>query len=121
MKPINTSHNRRIGRWGEEAAAQYLVDLGDELIGSNIRTPYGEIDILTRRADVTVFVEVKTRTSAGFGLPEEAVNARKLEHMRQAAEYYAARNGIDHWQLDVISVEGKPGRPPTFTHFENIS
>jgi len=110
-----------VGQWGEAAAAGYLASLGFELVASNVRTPYGEIDLVMRCDDLTVFVEVKARTSAGFGLPEEAVNARKLEHMRSAAEHYAAQNGIDHWQLDVIAVEGKPGSIPLFTHFENVS
>lgn len=121
MKSRDTSHNRTIGRWGEKAAAQYLADQGYKLIGSNIRTPYGEIDLIVRREDMTVFVEVKTRTSASFGLPEEAVSARKMEHMLNAAHYYASGNGIDHWQIDVISVEGRPGTIPVFTHFENIA
>jgi len=121
MKAGSDSHNRVIGRWGEAAAAQYLTDLGWELIANNVRTPYGEIDLIARQADLTIFVEVKARTSAAFGLPEEAVTTRKLEHMTHAAGYYAAENDIDHWRIDVISVEGKPGSPPKLTHFENIT
>lgn len=121
MKTGSGSHNRTIGRWGEAAAAQYLTGLGWELIANNVRTPYGEIDLIARQADLTIFVEVKARTSATFGLPEEAVTARKLEHMIHAAEHYAGENGVDHWRIDVISVEGKPGSPPKLTHFEDIS
>lgn len=121
MKPTGTSHNRTIGSWGENAAARYLVEQGYEWIASNVRTPYGEIDLIFRHMGLTVFVEVKTRTSASFGLPEVSISPRKLDHMLHAAEYYAARSGIDHWQIDVISVEGKPGSIPLFTHFESIA
>ncbi|HEY5901844.1 MAG TPA: YraN family protein [Anaerolineales bacterium] len=114
------THNQSIARWGEDAAAQFILSLDCQIVARNTRTPYGEIDIVARRGDVTIFVEVKARTSATFGLPEEAVNARKLAHMLAAAEHYAAANGIDHWQIDVISVEGRPGSPPLITHFENV-
>jgi putative endonuclease len=115
------THNQSIGRWGEDAAAQYMTSRGCELLARNVRTPYGEIDIVARRGDVTIFVEVKARTSAAFGLPEEAVGARKMAHMLAAAEHYAADNGIDHWQIDVISIEGRPGSQPLITHFENAA
>jgi putative endonuclease len=114
-----TAHNQRIGQWGETIAADHLSAQGCEIIARNVRTPYGEIDLIARRADVIVFIEVKTRTSASFGLPEVAVSARKQQHMLAAAEHYAAEHEIDHWQIDVISVEGKPGTEPVITHFEN--
>jgi len=118
---MNTKHNRRIGQWGEALATDYFVGKGCEIVARNFRTPYGEIDIVARRLDVTIFVEVKTRTSAAFGLPEEAVNPRKLQHMLAAAAHYAAEYDIDHWQIDVIAVEGRPGSTPVVTHFENIA
>lgn len=87
----------------------------------NIRTPYGEIDIIARLDDLTVFVEVKTRTTRSFGLPESALTPRKLKHMRAAAEYYAAEHEIDTWQCDALAVEGIPGVTPRIEHFENVT
>lgn len=112
-------HNQQIGKWGEEAVAAYLAERGYEIIARNVRTPYGEIDIVAKQADITIFVEVKARTSNKMGLPEESVNLRKQAHMLACAEHYAAENAIDHWQIDVISVEGKVGLKPKITHFEN--
>ena len=112
-------HNQRIGKWGENAAAEYLITRGYEIITRNARTPYGEIDIVATQADITIFVEVKSRTSLKMGLPEESVNLRKQAHMFACAEHYAAENAIDHWQIDVIAVEGKLGLRPKITHFEN--
>jgi putative endonuclease len=112
-------HNQRIGRWGEEAVAAYLAERGYEILARNARTPYGEIDIVARQVDITIFVEVKTRTSNKMGLPEDSVNLRKQAHMVACAEHYAAENDIDHWQIDVVAVEGKTGSKPTITHFEN--
>jgi len=39
--------------------------------------------------------------------------------MLNAAQHYAAENEIDHWQIDVIAIEGRPGDVPVITHFEN--
>lgn len=113
------THNQRVGQWGEGTAADHLTGRGCEIIARNVRTPYGEIDIVAKQGDVTLFVEVKTRTSDTMGLPEESITARKRQHMLSAAEQYAMEHEIDHWQIDVISVEGKPGSIPKITYFEN--
>jgi putative endonuclease len=112
-------HNQRIGKWGEDTATEYLTQHGYEIITRNARTPYGEIDIVARQGDIIIFVEVKTRTSNKMGLPEESITARKREHMLAAADHYAAEHEIDHWQIDVISIEGKPEAQPKITYFEN--
>ena len=112
-------HNQKIGKWGEDAVTAYLAERGYEIIARNARTPYGEIDIVARQDDITIFVEVKSRTSNKMGLPEESVNLRKQARMLACAEHYAAENEVDHWQIDVIAVEGKVGLEPKITHFEN--
>jgi len=112
-------HNQRIGQWGEETAVEHLTQLGYEILARNIRTPYGEIDVVARQGNMTIFVEIKTRTSNTMGLPEDSINARKRQHMIAAAEHYAAESEIEYWQIDVIAIEGKPDTNPTITHFEN--
>ena len=112
-------HNQRIGKWGEETAVEYLMQKGCEIIGQNVRTPYGEIDIVAKQGETIIFIEVKTRTSNTMGLPEEAITSRKREHMIACAEHYATEHEIDSWQIDVISIEGKPGAIPIITYFEN--
>ena len=116
-----SKHNQAIGRWGEQVAAEYLQTRGYELVDSNVRTPYGEIDLIVRRGEIVIFVEVKTRTSASYGYPEESITPRKQEHMFASAEHYAQENALEHWQIDAISVEGKPsGKSPKITHFEDV-
>ena len=112
-------HNQRIGMWGEAAVADYLLEQGYEILARNARTPYGEIDIVARQADITIFVEVKTLRSSKNFFPEQNVTARKQAHMLACAEHYAAEHAIDHWQIDVIAVEGKVGAEPKITHFAN--
>jgi putative endonuclease len=112
-------HNQRLGKWGEDAVAGYLAGRGYEIIVRNARTPYGEIDIVTKQADITIFVEVKTLTSSRNFFPEQNVTTRKRAHMVACAEHYASENAIEHWQIDVIAVEGRAGLEPKITHFEN--
>jgi putative endonuclease len=114
-----SGRNQKVGAWGEGVAAKYLENHEYIIIARNVRTPYGEIDIVAEKDGFTIFVEVKTRTSSSMGPPEISVTLRKQEHMVATAEYYAQENEIDHWQIDVIAVEEKPGEHPVFTHFEN--
>ncbi len=112
-------HNQSVGRWGEETAAAYLDQRGYEILARNARTPYGEIDIIAKQGAITIFIEVKTLTSSKNFFPEQNVNARKRGHMLACAEHFAVENAIDHWQIDVIAIEGKQGLKPKITHFEN--
>jgi putative endonuclease len=113
------NHKQKIGAWGENMAAKHLEERGYTIIARNLRTPHGETDIIVEKDGITIFVEVKTRTSSSLGPPEISVTPRKQEHMLAAAEYYAQEHEIDHWQIDVIAVEGKLGEQPEITHFEN--
>jgi putative endonuclease len=112
---------QRIGKWGENFAARYLEQTGDEILERNYRTPYGEIDLITRRGTQTVFVEVKARTGTGFGLPEQAVTTAKQQHLLQAIQaYWLAHEPEDDWQVDVIAILLEPGdKEPQLAHFEN--
>jgi putative endonuclease len=114
-----TKYKKDIGAWGESIAADWLANNGYQIVGRNIRTPYGEIDIVALQGDVTIFVEVKTLTSSKEYFPEKNISARKQQHMLNAAQYYAAEHKINHFQIDAIAVEGKPGSEPVITHFEN--
>src|SRR4030065_448823 len=76
------------GRLGEDAAATFLTKEGYKIVERNFRCPLGEIDIVAVDKGVLVFVEVKTRSSNKFGLPEEAVNRRKQHQMAKTTQFY---------------------------------
>ncbi|NPA30788.1 MAG: YraN family protein [Chloroflexi bacterium] len=115
---------RRLARQGEAWAARYLQARGYAILGRNVRTPYGEIDIVARDGDQVVFVEVKTRSTRGFGWPEDAVTARKLAHMHAAAEHYLAEHDPEArwpWRLDVLALYWPdPAAPPQVRHWTDV-
>ena len=114
-----------LGRWGEAHAADYLQQQGYTVIARNVRTPYGEIDLIVQQKSegetIAVFVEVKTRTSKTFGYPEEAITPRKQLNLVSAAQHYLQEHpDLDkNWRIDVIAIERYPERSPIINHFEN--
>jgi putative endonuclease len=85
--------NSNLGAYGERVAARRLVDEGMVLVDRNWRCDLGEIDLVLREGDVLVFCEVKTRTSASYGHPLEAVGPAKGERLRQLAVRWVDEHG----------------------------
>jgi putative endonuclease len=79
---------RSIGARGETIAAEHLRSLGYEIVDTNVRTRYGEIDIIAREGETLVFVEVKARRGIRYGSPQEALSPRKQARLRSLAEAY---------------------------------
>jgi len=112
-----------IGKWGESAALNYLEGEGYTLVQRNFRSPDGEIDLIMKKNDELVFVEVKTRTTLDFGFPEEAVDDHKLDHLEAAAGWFLVEHTEfeENWRLDVVAVTGKLGSSsPEIKWFVNV-
>lgn len=106
------------GKRGEDFAADFLRKQGYKIVERNVRTPFGEIDLVCETRATTVFVEVKFRTSTAFGEPEEVVLGKKLERMRHAAEWYVTQRKLQGaYRLDVIGITGDP---PRCTHILDV-
>lgn len=123
-----TTTRQSLGRWGEQRAAVFLEQQGYEILGRNVRTAYGEIDLIARPAagpdgsPQLVFIEVKTRRSTRYGLPEEALTQQKQAHLLAAISAYLQEHPefdtLD-WRVDVISILlARPGASQ-IKHFEN--
>ncbi|MFA5124731.1 MAG: YraN family protein [Patescibacteria group bacterium] len=96
----------RLGKYGENLAAQFLIQRGYQVIEKNYYTQFGEIDLIVQLDDEILFVEVKTRTTDRTGWPETAVDYHKLRHLQKAARIFLNnRNWNCFWHLDIISVE----------------
>jgi len=100
---------RAHGDAAEERACRHLEEVGFTIVERNFRTRVGEIDIVARRADLLVFVEVRSRGDAGFGRPEETVSPAKRRRIVAAARRYLATVPSSSWRevrFDVIAIEG---------------
>jgi len=111
---IRYRFHRDTGKRGEDLAHRYLRAQGLLIVARNWRPPQGggEIDIIacepSAKGDILVFVEVKTRTSGEFSVPERNIDADKLMALRRAARDYArrARADTERLRFDVISITG---------------
>jgi putative endonuclease len=101
------------GREAEDLAAAYLAERGVEVIARNHRVRRGEVDLVCREGDVLCFVEVRSRTSAAQGGPEETVGPLKARRVVAAATDWAVRNGgLDRAiRFDVVAVTFGDGAP----------
>ncbi len=96
---------RQTGRAGEAEAAAYLSECGYRILARNYRTTAGEIDIVAEEGETLVFVEVKTRSGLGRGLPREAVDRGKIRRMTRAAYQYLAGQPEERpCRFDVVEV-----------------
>ena len=84
----------------------HLQRLGYAILGRNVRTRWGELDIVAREGEEFVFVEVKARVGGPDALPEESVTAAKAERLVRLAEaYMSGREGEEPpWRIDVVAV-----------------
>ena len=83
------------GKRGEEAAVKYLQKLGYTIIGRNFNCKLGEIDIIARRKEYLVFIEVKLRKNNKFGGAAMAVDRFKQQKIKKTAALYLQQKGIE--------------------------
>ncbi len=109
------------GATGEACASRYLESKGYSIVARNYRCRGGELDIVARKADRTVFVEVKERRTGDHGQGWEAVGYGKRRRLVRAALAFAARNGLleSALRFDVISVDWSAAGEPELRHDAN--
>jgi putative endonuclease len=95
-----------LGRSGEEAAVHFLEKKKYRILERGFRWHRGEIDIIASDRSTIVFVEVKTRKSYDFGLPEESVTPSKQRQVRKIAEAYLQKKHLQdvECRFDVLSI-----------------
>jgi putative endonuclease len=99
---------RALGIAGEDAAAAWYEANGYEVVARNWRCREGELDLVVRRNRTIVFCEVKSRSSAAFGSPAEAVNHLKRQRLRVLAGKWLDDFPIKMREIrfDVVTVLG---------------
>ena len=101
--------NKVKGNIGEELASEYLKDIGYKILNRNFKTKLGEIDIIAKDGNRIVFVEVKSKQTARFGMPRDMVTYKKQNTIRMVAEIYLKiTKNIDKLvRFDVIEILGE--------------
>jgi putative endonuclease len=109
-----------LGRRGEDEAVRYLEQRGLVVLSRNWRCRDGELDVVATDADRLVVCEVKTRSSTRFGLPAEAVDARKAHRIRQLTGAWLAAHHVPWVEVryDVVAVLVEPGAQVRVHHYE---
>ncbi|MFK7033308.1 YraN family protein [Flavobacterium oreochromis] len=94
-----------LGKQGEQIAVDYLLKNGYEILEQNYQARKGEIDIIARKEDWLIVIEVKTRTSVEYGNPEDFVNKKKIKLLVKAIDEYVEKTNLDlEIRFDIISV-----------------
>lgn len=110
----------RVGREGEEAARQYLEGLGYRVLHINWRSGHYELDIVARRPEWLVVVEVKTRDRHRILEPEDAVDAAKIRRTVAAADAYVQTFDIDlPVRFDILSLIKRSDGSYRIEHIED--
>ncbi|MBF0588196.1 MAG: YraN family protein [Magnetococcales bacterium] len=126
---IETMHadpRRRFGNAAEGQAAQFMESQGYRIIGRNVRTRYGELDLVATQGGILVFCEVKARLSEGAGSPEEAISPAKQKKLAKLAAAFLwqhqewseapcrfdavfVRRDRQGWQIKLLEDAFRPG------------
>ena len=111
-------HNE-LGKLGEEMAVEFLQKSGYEILETNWTFQKAEIDIIARKAETVAIVEVKTRSSIDFGLPQEFVKPKKIQLLVKAVNEYITINDLDvEVRFDIIAIH-KTANEFVIEHLEN--
>lgn len=107
-------------------AEDFLKKKGYDVVDRNFRTKWGEIDLVCRKKDVIIFVEVKTRIGEKFGLPEDAFNKDKMFRLRRNADAYMAFNAkqFSSYKIEGVCIvmdERELDRARRIDHYEDLN
>ena len=95
----------------EAMAAAFLEHKGLRILARNYRCRLGEIDLVAREGDTTVFVEVRSRGSSAFGGAAASITAAKRQRLVKAARHYISRQrALPQCRFDALLIEGEPPR-----------
>lgn len=112
-----------LGRLGEQAAAEFLIGCGMEVVARNWRCRRGEIDLVCLDHRTLVFCEVKTRRGEAFGGPLAAITAQKAARLRLLVGEYLAAEGAHPGPLriDAVGILWGAGGPQSIRHIRGAA
>lgn len=106
------------GSYGEKIARDHLIENKYQILEQNLRNNLGEIDIIAKKDNIIVFIEVKSRSTINYGFPYEAVNYRKQSKIINVANTYIKLKKLKDYQFrfDIIEIFLKSKK---INHIEN--
>ena len=115
-------NKRRFGIIGEKIAQGYLINKGYQILYTNFYTKKGEIDIVAKKHEIIIFIEVKTRSNLNYGTPAMAVNYIKKKHLKTVAKMFLHKNFLYGYDVrfDVVEIFIKDGKCK-INHIEGIN
>ena len=94
-----------LGKLGEELAVEFLQKSGYEIVERNWTFQKAEIDIIAKIGDTLAVIEVKTRSSLDFGLPQDFVKPKKIQLLVKAVNEYIISKDLDvEVRFDIIAI-----------------
>ncbi|MFC1780620.1 YraN family protein [Patescibacteria group bacterium] len=117
-----SKYKKQLGKMGEDYAVEYLESKRYEVIGRNVYIGDGEIDIVTKKDDMIVFVEVKTRKSDKYVDILDSIDEAKEEALVTSCEEYLIKNDLEtaDYRIDLIGIILNKGIVEKFEHVEGI-
>jgi putative endonuclease len=111
-------HNE-LGKKGEQLAVDFLIENNYAIIERNYRFDKAEVDIMAKKDDVLAIVEVKTRSTADFGNPQDFVKPKQIKNLVKAVNEYVDSNQLDlEVRFDIIAIVKQRNRYD-IEHLEN--
>jgi putative endonuclease len=102
-------HNE-LGKLGEDLAVDFLIKNDYEILETNYIFQKAEIDIIARKNNLLAVVEVKTRSSIDFGLPQDAVKPKKIQLLVKVVNEYVVSNDLDvEVRFDIVAIHKLKG------------
>jgi putative endonuclease len=86
------SRNKILGKLGEKIAENHLIKSGYIIECKNFKCKFGEIDIIAKKDDNLIFIEVKTRTNKSYGYPVESIDRIKIRKIKSVADFFLVNN-----------------------------
>ena len=94
-----------LGKLGEDLAVEFLEKEGYKILEKNWTFQKAEVDIIAKKENILAIIEVKTRSSLDFGLPQDFVKPKKIQLLVKAVNEYVIINDLDiEVRFDIIAV-----------------
>ena len=108
-----------LGKFGEEQAVDFLQQNGYDILETNWTFQKAEVDIIAQKENILAIIEVKTRSSIEFGLPQDFVKPKKIQLLVKAVNEYVIANDLEvEVRFDIVAIY-KEGNEFKLEHIEN--